>query len=202
MDLKVLEEEVVPKVDDVSLVDGVFDGAFSGDGEEDFVMGECVVVSSSLLVRLEWKPWRYGGGEENYGEDDEEHGEGDYLTRMNGIKEVLRSGSRLDTAYPCIGYDVLGISWSRDNARKRRIFLDGYGVLVFRNSKDRRDHGSGCHGLLCCGGAGLASPLSDAPLKKSRAHALITLAALSTPWRISVTFSSNSCNPHEAWSWQ
>ncbi|GKD58188.1 hypothetical protein Tco_1295697 [Tanacetum coccineum] len=38
------KEEVVPKVDDVSLVDGVFDGAFGGDGEEDFVMGEGVVV--------------------------------------------------------------------------------------------------------------------------------------------------------------
>ncbi|GJS27556.1 hypothetical protein Tco_0488176 [Tanacetum coccineum] len=29
------EEEVVPKVDDVSLVNGVFNGAFVGDGEED-----------------------------------------------------------------------------------------------------------------------------------------------------------------------
>ncbi|GJZ48663.1 hypothetical protein Tco_0602495 [Tanacetum coccineum] len=47
--LKVLEEEVVPKVDDVSLVDGVFDGAFGGDGEKNFVMGEGVVVSSSSL---------------------------------------------------------------------------------------------------------------------------------------------------------
>ncbi|GKD84601.1 hypothetical protein Tco_1355755 [Tanacetum coccineum] len=28
------------EVDDVSLVDGVFDGAFGGDGDEDFVMGE------------------------------------------------------------------------------------------------------------------------------------------------------------------
>ncbi|GJW27560.1 hypothetical protein Tco_0044435, partial [Tanacetum coccineum] len=43
--------EVVPKVDDVSLVDGVFDGAFGGDREEDFVMGEGVVVSSSSLER-------------------------------------------------------------------------------------------------------------------------------------------------------
>ncbi|GKD34555.1 hypothetical protein Tco_1250064, partial [Tanacetum coccineum] len=43
------EEDVVPKVDDVSLVDGVFDGAFGGDREEDFVMGEGVVVSSSSL---------------------------------------------------------------------------------------------------------------------------------------------------------
>ncbi|GJY90456.1 hypothetical protein Tco_0505652 [Tanacetum coccineum] len=36
-------------VDDVSLVDGVFDDAFGGDGEEDFVMGEGVVVLSSSL---------------------------------------------------------------------------------------------------------------------------------------------------------
>ncbi|GJY18106.1 zinc finger, CCHC-type containing protein [Tanacetum coccineum] len=43
------EEDVVPKVDDVSLVDGVFDGAFGRDREEDFVMGEGVVVSSSSL---------------------------------------------------------------------------------------------------------------------------------------------------------
>ncbi|GJX72362.1 hypothetical protein Tco_0309533 [Tanacetum coccineum] len=46
------EEEVVPKVDDVSLVDGVFDGAFGGEGEEDVVMGEGVVVTSSLLEML------------------------------------------------------------------------------------------------------------------------------------------------------
>ncbi|GJX50884.1 hypothetical protein Tco_0277729 [Tanacetum coccineum] len=39
----------VPTVDDVSLVDRVFDGAFCGDGEEDFVMREGVVVSSSSL---------------------------------------------------------------------------------------------------------------------------------------------------------
>ncbi|GJV07656.1 hypothetical protein Tco_1345312 [Tanacetum coccineum] len=45
------EEEVVPKVDEVSLVDGVFVGAFGGDGDEDFVMGEGVVVPSSSLVK-------------------------------------------------------------------------------------------------------------------------------------------------------
>ncbi|GJR10578.1 hypothetical protein Tco_0793230 [Tanacetum coccineum] len=45
------EEEVVPKVDDVSLVDGVFNGAFGGDGDKDFVIGEGVVVSSSSLVK-------------------------------------------------------------------------------------------------------------------------------------------------------
>nr|GEU95373.1 RNA-directed DNA polymerase, eukaryota [Tanacetum cinerariifolium] len=51
-DLK--EDEVVPKVEDVSLVDGVFDGAFGGDGDEDFVIGEGVVVSSSLLDEEAW----------------------------------------------------------------------------------------------------------------------------------------------------
>ncbi|GJZ85317.1 hypothetical protein Tco_0650656 [Tanacetum coccineum] len=75
------EEEVVPKVDDVSLVDGVFDGAFGGDGDEDFVIGE------GVRKTLEWKPWMYGGGEEKCGKYDEEHGEGDYLTMINGIKE-------------------------------------------------------------------------------------------------------------------
>ncbi|GJZ05544.1 hypothetical protein Tco_0539337 [Tanacetum coccineum] len=34
------EKEVVPKVDDVPLVDGVFNGAFGGDGDEDFLIGE------------------------------------------------------------------------------------------------------------------------------------------------------------------
>ncbi|GKD67655.1 hypothetical protein Tco_1321745 [Tanacetum coccineum] len=42
----------VPKVDDVSLVDRVFDGAFGGDGEEDFVIREGVVVLSSSLNML------------------------------------------------------------------------------------------------------------------------------------------------------
>ncbi|GKB30718.1 hypothetical protein Tco_0870119 [Tanacetum coccineum] len=31
-----------------------------------------------------------------------------------------------------LGYGVLGVSWSRDHAQIRRIFLDGYGVLVVR----------------------------------------------------------------------
>ena len=42
---------MVPRVDDVSLVEEVFDGAFGGDGDRDFVMGEGVVVSSSSLER-------------------------------------------------------------------------------------------------------------------------------------------------------
>ncbi|GKB40007.1 putative reverse transcriptase domain-containing protein [Tanacetum coccineum] len=41
----------LPKVDDVSLVDEVFDGAFGGDGENDYFMGEGVVLSSSSIVR-------------------------------------------------------------------------------------------------------------------------------------------------------
>ncbi|GKC66322.1 hypothetical protein Tco_1098920 [Tanacetum coccineum] len=36
------EDEVVPEVDDVSLVDGVFDGAFGGDGDEDFAIEDGV----------------------------------------------------------------------------------------------------------------------------------------------------------------
>ncbi|GKB51242.1 hypothetical protein Tco_0901995, partial [Tanacetum coccineum] len=44
--------KVVPKVDDISLVDGVFNGAFGGDGEEDVVMVEGVVVTSSSLEML------------------------------------------------------------------------------------------------------------------------------------------------------
>nr|GEX84539.1 hypothetical protein [Tanacetum cinerariifolium] len=50
--LRVIEEEVVPKVDDVSLVDGVFDDAFGIDREEDVVLGEGVVVTSSSLEML------------------------------------------------------------------------------------------------------------------------------------------------------
>ncbi|GKC95160.1 hypothetical protein Tco_1160602 [Tanacetum coccineum] len=46
------EEEVVLNVDNVSLVDEVFDGAFGVDGEEDVVMGEGVVVTSSSLEIL------------------------------------------------------------------------------------------------------------------------------------------------------
>ncbi|GJU07423.1 retrotransposon protein, putative, ty1-copia subclass [Tanacetum coccineum] len=45
------ENQVVPKVDDVSLVDGVFNGAFGGDGDEDFAIGEGVVASSYSWVR-------------------------------------------------------------------------------------------------------------------------------------------------------
>nr|GEV83491.1 hypothetical protein [Tanacetum cinerariifolium] len=44
------EDEVVPKVEEVSLVDRVFDSAFGGDGDDDFVIREGVVVSSSSFV--------------------------------------------------------------------------------------------------------------------------------------------------------
>ncbi|GJS85753.1 hypothetical protein Tco_0752294 [Tanacetum coccineum] len=50
VDVRVLE--VVPKVDDVSLVDGVFNGAFGGKGEEDVVMGVGVMLTSSSLEML------------------------------------------------------------------------------------------------------------------------------------------------------
>ncbi|GJT19462.1 hypothetical protein Tco_0878168 [Tanacetum coccineum] len=44
-------DEVVPKVEEVSLVDGVFDGAFCGDRDDDFVIGEGVVVSLYSFVK-------------------------------------------------------------------------------------------------------------------------------------------------------
>ncbi|GKE83374.1 hypothetical protein Tco_1557116, partial [Tanacetum coccineum] len=36
------EDEVVPRVGDVSLVNRVFDGAFGGDGDDDFAIGDGV----------------------------------------------------------------------------------------------------------------------------------------------------------------
>nr|GEZ34779.1 hypothetical protein [Tanacetum cinerariifolium] len=78
------EDEVVAKVEEVSLVDGVFDGAFGGDGDDDFVMGEGVVVPSSSFVKS------IKSCLEKCGKDDEEHGEGNYLTRINMIKEDER----------------------------------------------------------------------------------------------------------------
>ncbi|GKB19554.1 hypothetical protein Tco_0853477, partial [Tanacetum coccineum] len=42
------------------------------------------------------------------------------------------SGVGVDTAYPMYWIWRIGVSWSRDHARIRRIFLDGYGVLVVR----------------------------------------------------------------------
>ncbi|GJZ25356.1 hypothetical protein Tco_0569609 [Tanacetum coccineum] len=60
-------EDVVPKVDDVSLVDGVFDGAFGGDGEEDVVMGEGLEEEAMKV--------RYEGDE-----DDKKNGEDGNMT--------------------------------------------------------------------------------------------------------------------------
>ncbi|GJW55253.1 hypothetical protein Tco_0099338 [Tanacetum coccineum] len=48
------EDGVVPKVEDVSLVDGVFDGALGGDRDEDFAIGE----GGDWMMKLEWKPWK------------------------------------------------------------------------------------------------------------------------------------------------
>ncbi|GKC35087.1 hypothetical protein Tco_1047471, partial [Tanacetum coccineum] len=53
VDVRVLEEGVVPNVEEVSLVDGVFDGAFGGDGEEEVVIGEGVVVSIFITRDVE-----------------------------------------------------------------------------------------------------------------------------------------------------
>ncbi|GKA13139.1 hypothetical protein Tco_0692785 [Tanacetum coccineum] len=58
------EDEVVPKEDDVSLVDRVFDGAFGGDGDEDFAIGDVEAMEEEK--------------EEEYDEDDEENEEDDH----------------------------------------------------------------------------------------------------------------------------
>ncbi|GKE19670.1 hypothetical protein Tco_1427247, partial [Tanacetum coccineum] len=42
------------------------------------------------------------------------------------------SGVDVDTAYLRYWIRRIGVSWSRDHARIRRIFLDGYGVLVVK----------------------------------------------------------------------
>ncbi|GJY58512.1 hypothetical protein Tco_0458404, partial [Tanacetum coccineum] len=47
------EDEVVPRVGDVSLVNRVFDGAFGGDGDDDFAIGD----GKGWMKRLEYKPW-------------------------------------------------------------------------------------------------------------------------------------------------
>ncbi|GJS00692.1 hypothetical protein Tco_0317200 [Tanacetum coccineum] len=46
------KEDVFSWFDVVGLVDGVFDGAFGGVGDEDVVVGEGVVVTSSSLEML------------------------------------------------------------------------------------------------------------------------------------------------------
>ncbi|GJV03381.1 hypothetical protein Tco_1336950 [Tanacetum coccineum] len=60
-------------------------------------------------------------------------------SRLSVLKCLLddqnsRSGSGVDvdTAYLRYWIRRIGVSWSRDHARIRRIFLDGYGVLVVK----------------------------------------------------------------------
>ncbi|GJZ54737.1 hypothetical protein Tco_0609930 [Tanacetum coccineum] len=70
------EDEVFSNVEEVSLVDGVFDGAFGGDGDEDVVIGEGVEMA---LEKEAWVEAMKIENEEN--EDDGKSGEGDYLIR-------------------------------------------------------------------------------------------------------------------------
>ncbi|GJY67198.1 hypothetical protein Tco_0469436 [Tanacetum coccineum] len=85
------EEEVVHKVDDVSLVDGVFDGAFGGDEDYDFVIGE------GVIRRFGWKPWKLKNNKEKYGEDDEENDECDYLINVRVTNLVMHESERKDS---------------------------------------------------------------------------------------------------------
>ncbi|GJT65722.1 hypothetical protein Tco_1017202 [Tanacetum coccineum] len=47
------EDEVVPRVEDVFLVDRVLKGVFDGEGDGDFDMGE----GKGWMKKLECKPW-------------------------------------------------------------------------------------------------------------------------------------------------
>ncbi|GKB14359.1 hypothetical protein Tco_0848282 [Tanacetum coccineum] len=58
------EDEVIPRVEDVCLVDGVFDGALGGDGDGDFARGDVEAMEEEE--------------EEEYDKDDEENEEDDY----------------------------------------------------------------------------------------------------------------------------
>ncbi|GJT09425.1 hypothetical protein Tco_0856467 [Tanacetum coccineum] len=70
------KDEVVPRVEDVSLVNGVFDGTFGGDGDDDFDIGDA-------MRRLEWKPWKEMKKmmEKNEG--------GDHLIKMRQLKSYF-----------------------------------------------------------------------------------------------------------------
>ncbi|GJR61744.1 hypothetical protein Tco_1503906 [Tanacetum coccineum] len=68
------EDEVVPKVEDVSLVDGIFNGALGRDRDEDFAIREGYRVSSLLLLVEAMKEEE----EEKCDEDDEENEVGDH----------------------------------------------------------------------------------------------------------------------------
>nr|GEV79661.1 hypothetical protein [Tanacetum cinerariifolium] len=63
------EDEVVHRVEDASLVDGIFDGALSGDGDEDFARGYGL-DEEALVEAME--------EEEECDEYDEENDEDDY----------------------------------------------------------------------------------------------------------------------------
>ncbi|GJU37810.1 hypothetical protein Tco_1186164 [Tanacetum coccineum] len=49
--LVLIQRRVVPRVEDVSLVDGFLEGAFGGDGDDYFGMGHGVCMSSSSWVK-------------------------------------------------------------------------------------------------------------------------------------------------------
>ncbi|GKF00976.1 hypothetical protein Tco_0027899 [Tanacetum coccineum] len=65
------EEGVFSWLDEVPLVDEVFDGAFGGVGDEEVVVGEGVV--SHGRKRIKWNPWQKG------------------LKKMKMIRRVVRS---------------------------------------------------------------------------------------------------------------
>ncbi|GKE32989.1 hypothetical protein Tco_1452311, partial [Tanacetum coccineum] len=65
------------RVEDVSLVDGVSDGALGGDGDEDFDIREGGLDNEAWVEAMEEEE-----EEKKYDEDDEKNEEDDYLIKM------------------------------------------------------------------------------------------------------------------------
>nr|GEY07665.1 retrovirus-related Pol polyprotein from transposon TNT 1-94 [Tanacetum cinerariifolium] len=82
-------------------------------------------------------------------------------------------GVGLTRRIQCLGYDVLGVSWSSDHAQIRRIFLDGYGVLVVRRAI-----------------------FKISPFKFQNACLLVNIHQLATP---SLSTHKRKTDDHESW---
>nr|GEY18268.1 hypothetical protein [Tanacetum cinerariifolium] len=76
------EDKVVPKVEDVSLVDVVFDGALSGDEDKDFPKRYGGLNDEACVKDMEVEEEEE---EEKYGKDDEENEDEDCLIKMRWI---------------------------------------------------------------------------------------------------------------------
>nr|GEW67541.1 hypothetical protein [Tanacetum cinerariifolium] len=112
------EDEVVPKVKDMSLVDGVFDGAFRGDRDGDFSIGE-------------------GGFEKTCGTVFDKE-----LTKRAGKECEHERHRRHFHQYHCRCNERMR-DWKRRRKRKRRLkddlFLCHYPFASFAHGEEREE---------------------------------------------------------------